>query len=136
VELAATDAATLGVREGDLVRVESRRGSIDVPARITGIRHGVVFSPFHYGYFDDPNGSGPNGSAHAANELTLTEWDPVSKQPYFKAGAVRVVKLANAGGVPSPAPMIGGAAPLIAPNSVAPTSGGRTAEAVSTIEGS
>src|SRR5215212_3719098 len=89
VELSATDAGTLGIQEGDLVRVESRRGSIDVPARITAIRQGVVFTPFHYGYFDDPNGSSPNGAPHAANELTLTEWDPVSKQPYFKAGAVR-----------------------------------------------
>jgi ferredoxin-nitrate reductase len=136
VELSAADAATLGIQEGDLVRLESRRGWIDVPARITGIRQGVVFTPFHYGYFDDRNGSGPNGSAHAANELTLTEWDPVSKQPYFKAGAVRVVKLADAGGAPSPAPTIGGAAPLVASTSVPPTSGGQTAVALSTIEGS
>jgi anaerobic selenocysteine-containing dehydrogenase len=136
VELSATDAATLGIQEGDLVRVESRRGWIDVPARITGIRQGVVFAPFHYGYFDDPGGSGPNGVAHAANELTLTEWDPVSKQPYFKAGAVRVVKLADAGGTPSPAPTIGGAAPLVALTSLPPTSGGQAAEALSTIVGS
>jgi ferredoxin-nitrate reductase len=136
VELSAADAATLGIQEGDLVRLESRRGWIDVPARITGIRQGVVFTPFHYGYFDDRNGSSPNGSAHAANEVTLTEWDPVSKQPFFKAGAVRVVKLADAGGAPSPAPTIGGAAPLVASSSVPPTSGGRSAVALSTIEGS
>jgi predicted molibdopterin-dependent oxidoreductase YjgC len=135
VELAATDAAMLGIQEGDLVRVESRRGWIDVPARITAIRQGVVFTPFHYGYFDDPSGS-PAGAPHAANELTLTEWDPVSKQPYFKAGAVRVVKLADGGGAPSPAPTIGGAAPLIASSSVPPTSGGQMAEAISTVEGS
>jgi ferredoxin-nitrate reductase len=136
VELSATDAAMLGIQEGDLVRVESRRGSIDVPARITGIRQGAVFTLFHYGYFDDPEGSGPNGEAHAANELTLTEWDPVSKQPYFKAGAVRIVKLADGGGAPSPAPTIGGAAPLVASSSLPLTSGGQMAEALSTIEGS
>ena len=33
------------------------------------------------------------GRARAANELTLTEWDPVSKQPHFKYAAVRVAKV-------------------------------------------
>ena len=37
-----------------------------------------------------PNGSEPDGKPHAANELTLTGWDPVSKQPFFKAGAVNL----------------------------------------------
>jgi hypothetical protein len=60
----------------------------------------------------------------------------VSKQPYFKLGAVRVVKLADAGGTPSPAPIIGGAAPLVALSSLPPTSGGQTAEAISTITAS
>jgi len=31
--------------------------------------------------------------AEAANELTITEWDPVSKQPLFKAGAVQVTRV-------------------------------------------
>jgi ferredoxin-nitrate reductase len=46
-----------------------------------------VFVPFHYGYWD----RGP-GAEHvrAANELTLTSWDPVSKQPLFKVAAVRI----------------------------------------------
>ena len=128
VELSAADAEMLGIGEGDLVRVESRRGRIDVPARITAIRQGVVFAPFHYGYFDDA------GGPHAANELTLMAWDPVSKQPYFKAGAVRVTKLAAAR-APAPAPTIGGAAPLVASESVPPTRGGPAAEAVSTMAG-
>jgi anaerobic selenocysteine-containing dehydrogenase len=133
VELAAADAETLGIHEGDLVRVESRRGWIDVPVRVTGIRQGTVFAPFHYGYFDDPSGSAPDGAPSAANELTMTEWDPVSKQPYFKIGAVRVVKLAN-GRAPAPAPTVGGAAPLVAPGSIPATSGGRAAEAVSVVD--
>jgi hypothetical protein len=33
----------------------------------------------------------------AANELTVTEWDPVSKQPLYKVAAVRVTKLAGEG---------------------------------------
>jgi hypothetical protein len=41
--------------------------------------------PFHYGYFDAGKGTG-----RAANELTIAEWDPVSKQPYFKYAAVAV----------------------------------------------
>jgi ferredoxin-nitrate reductase len=55
--------------------------------RVGGVREGVVFVPFHYGYWD----RGP-GADHmrAANELTLTSWDPVSKQPIFKVAAVRI----------------------------------------------
>ena len=79
VELSAGDAARLGVAEGDVVRVESRRGAIQAPARITGIDPGTVFVPFHY-------------AGQAANELTRTAWDPVSKQPQFKTAAVRVAR--------------------------------------------
>jgi hypothetical protein len=56
---------------------------------------GVVFAPFHYGYFDAPGGSRPAQAPSAANEATRTEWDPVSKQPVFKVTAVRVTKLAD-----------------------------------------
>jgi anaerobic selenocysteine-containing dehydrogenase len=90
VELNAEDAQRLRISDGDLVNVESARAAIEVPARITGIRRGVVFVPFHYGYWDTDNPSGPDGRARAANELTITEWDPVSKQPLFKVAAVRV----------------------------------------------
>jgi anaerobic selenocysteine-containing dehydrogenase len=86
VELSAADAARLGLAEGDRVRVTSRRGEIEAPVRITQGREGVVFAPFHYGYWDVE----PDGHRRAANELTLTEWDPVSKQPVFKIAAVRV----------------------------------------------
>ena len=79
VELSAADAAGLGVADGDRVRVESRRGAIEVAARVTGIAPGMVFVPFHY-------------ASQAANELTLTAWDPVSKQPLFKTAAVRVAR--------------------------------------------
>jgi ferredoxin-nitrate reductase len=89
VELSAADAERYGIGEGDLVRVESPRGRIDVPARITGIASGTVFTPFHYGYFDT-GGAEPDGRPRAANELTITEWDPVSKQPYYKVCAVRI----------------------------------------------
>jgi anaerobic selenocysteine-containing dehydrogenase len=88
VELSEADATELGIADGDLVRVESPRGHVDVPARVNGIRDGVVFVPFHYGSWDRPD-----GPPTAANELTITSWDPVSKQPMFKIGAVRVRKV-------------------------------------------
>jgi anaerobic selenocysteine-containing dehydrogenase len=95
VELAAVDAEELGIAEGDLVRVESPRGRLEARARLGRTRPGVVFAPFHYGYWDQPDGDRPDGRARAANELTITEWDPVSKQPLYKVAAVRVTKLAG-----------------------------------------
>jgi anaerobic selenocysteine-containing dehydrogenase len=92
VELSAADAADLGVGEGDRVRVESVRGWMEGPARIGSVRPGVVFVPFHFGYWDS-TGHAPDGHPSAANEFTLTEWDPVSKQPLFKVAAVRVRKV-------------------------------------------
>ena len=50
---AARTPRPLGIAEGDRVRVRSPRGAIEAPARIAGIRPGVVFVPFHYGYWDD-----------------------------------------------------------------------------------
>jgi ferredoxin-nitrate reductase len=108
VELSSTDAEALGISEGDLVRVTSPRGSITVPARISGIRQGVVFVPFHYGYWDSGNGQESNG--RAANELTLTAWDPVSKQPIFKTAAVNLERL-EAGDGSAPAPFQTASAP-------------------------
>ncbi|MEY2548278.1 MAG: hypothetical protein QOD64_860 [Verrucomicrobiota bacterium] len=87
VQLAAEDAKTHGIAEGDMVEVESRRGKMRARARVGDIEPGCVFVPFHYGYWDD------EGTPRAANELTLTTWDPVSKQPQFKCAAVRVRKV-------------------------------------------
>jgi ferredoxin-nitrate reductase len=84
VELHPDDAAGLGVADGDMVRLDSPRGTIEAPARLTPIRHGTVFVPFHYGAWRQ-DGRPPR----AANELTVSAWDPVSKQPVFKLAAVR-----------------------------------------------
>jgi anaerobic selenocysteine-containing dehydrogenase len=122
VELSAGDARRLGVAEGDLVRVESPRGAVEAPARIGRGRDGVVFVPFHYGYWDTPTGHMPDGHPRAANELTITEWDPVSKQPLHKVAAARVTRLA-AGDRPAPAPTTTASAPTN-PHVADPTAGG------------
>ena len=88
VELHPDDARALGIDDGDEVRLESARGSIDVPARLTGIRPGSVFVPFHYGSWGNPH-----AQPRAANELTITAWDPVSKQPIYKVAAVRAERV-------------------------------------------
>jgi anaerobic selenocysteine-containing dehydrogenase len=117
-ELHPADAERMEIGEGDLVRVESARGRLVARARVTGIRAGVVFTPFHYGYWDERcdggDGAGPNGRPTAANELTLTAWDPVSKQPTLKVAAVRVAKEADGNGQPSAAPMTTASAPVSA----------------------
>jgi anaerobic selenocysteine-containing dehydrogenase len=93
VELCAADAERLGIEQGDVVEVASARGAVRVPARIAEIREGAIFMPFHYGYWDTETGHEPNGNPRAANELTITDWDPNSKQPLFKVGAVSVTKV-------------------------------------------
>jgi ferredoxin-nitrate reductase len=102
VELSPEDASPLGISEGDIVRVESPRGAVEGRARVSGIRRGVVFVPMHYGSW---NASAErHGHERAANELTITAWDPVSKQPLLKSAIVRVTRVAPSGGIPAPAP--------------------------------
>ncbi len=80
VEMCADDAAALEVEEGTIVEIRSRRGHLRAPVRISDIRAGTLFVPFHY-------------ADAAANELTLDGWDPVSKQPHFKYAAVKVSRI-------------------------------------------
>jgi anaerobic selenocysteine-containing dehydrogenase len=88
VEASPSDAAMHGWSEGDLLRITSPRGDVQARLRVSGVRDGVLFLPFHYGYWDR-DGVGPEDAGRAANELTVTDWDPVSKQPLFKTAAVR-----------------------------------------------
>ncbi len=72
-------ADKLGISEGDLVKVESRRGSLTVPAMIVRtIRPDTVFVPYHW----------PDG--RAANRCTILALDPISRIPEYKICAVRV----------------------------------------------
>ncbi len=110
VELSGEDAAGLGITEGDVVRVESPRGAIEVKARVGSVMPGAVFAPFHYGTWDLDSVT-VDGLTGQANELTMTVWDPVSKQPYFKTAACRVVKVRDGDG-PSKAPTTAASRPV------------------------
>jgi anaerobic selenocysteine-containing dehydrogenase len=93
VEIHEEDASARGISEGDRVRIENARGYIDAKAQLRVGRRGEVFVPFHYGSVN----YGPPEESHdgptAANELTLTAWDPVSRQPTFKVAAVHIRRL-------------------------------------------
>jgi predicted molibdopterin-dependent oxidoreductase YjgC len=103
VEMSIKDADNLGIDEGDEVEISSPRGVISAQVRVSGIRDGILFVPFHYGYWDVAGGKDAD-HRRAANELTITDWDPVSKQPIFKTAATRVSRMRAGNGNPAPAP--------------------------------
>lgn len=79
IEINPADAAHLGVKDQDTVRVTSRRGSIVLRCKVTQkTTPGVVFIPFHF-------------AEAAANILTIDAVDPQAKIPEYKACAVRVI---------------------------------------------
>ncbi|ROS44586.1 molybdopterin oxidoreductase family protein [Amycolatopsis thermoflava] len=87
LEMSEQDAKAHDLSEGDLAEITTPRGAVRARVRIRGIRDGVLFLPFHYGYWDTGDQSGRH---RAANELTITDWDPVSKQPLFKTAAAAI----------------------------------------------
>jgi assimilatory nitrate reductase catalytic subunit len=79
VEINPDDARRLGLASHSRVRVTSRRGTLVAKAFITPtIRPGQVFVPMHYA---------------ETNRLTLASFDPYSRQPGYKASAVRVERV-------------------------------------------
>ena len=81
------DAARLGLEEGEVVRVSSRRGSLEVPARVDrGLRPGLVFMTLHFPDQVD------------TNILTIDATDPKSGTAEFKASAVRIEKISESVG--------------------------------------
>ncbi len=81
VEINTEDAELLDISQGELVRVISRRGSVDVPARIGEMTPPkVIFMTFHF-------------HEHNVNVLTNDVRDPVSQIPEFKVCAARVEKI-------------------------------------------
>ncbi|MEM5775410.1 MAG: molybdopterin dinucleotide binding domain-containing protein, partial [Anaerolineaceae bacterium] len=92
IQIAEEDAREAGLVEGDWLEVSTRRGSVTAPVRVGDILKGHLFIPFHYGYWDRDN-----GHTRAANELTITGFDPVSKQPHFKFAAAKIRKISREG---------------------------------------
>jgi anaerobic selenocysteine-containing dehydrogenase len=127
VEVSERDARRLGIAEGDAVEVSTARGSIRCAARISGIRDGTLFVPFHYGYFDADG----NGHRRAGNELTITDWDPVSKQPIFKTAAAQLCRRGSASHGAAAAPTTAASAPVH--GQVPATVGGPTAMATELV---
>lgn len=80
LEMHPEDARRLGVRQGDAVRVVSRRGEIVAKVSLTPrVAPGVVFMPFHF-------------AEACANILTNPAHDPVAKIPEYKVCAVQIKK--------------------------------------------
>src|SRR5262249_43494880 len=101
LDLAPEDAKRLGVEEGEIVRVVSRRGAVLAPARLDpGLKPGLAFMTFHF------------PDQVAVNELTVDAVDPLSGTSEFKATAVRVERVGEevaaafaAAVAPEPAPV-------------------------------
>jgi sulfite reductase (NADPH) flavoprotein alpha-component len=81
VEIHPEDAAVLGVENGTLTKVVSRRGFAIYPAQIsTRVRPGDCFAPFHW--------NDEFGENLAVNAATSEAVDAISLQPEFKFTAV------------------------------------------------
>jgi predicted molibdopterin-dependent oxidoreductase YjgC len=79
LDMSPEDAERLGIREGDRVRIVSRRGAVEAPVRLAiGLRPGLLFMTLHFPDQVD------------VNNLTIDAWDPKSGTAEFKATAVRV----------------------------------------------
>jgi ferredoxin-nitrate reductase len=86
VEINVEDADRLKIGEGDMVQISSRRGTIQLPARLRdGMTPGMVFVPFHWGDL--------YGAGNAANYLTISAIGRVAKQPELKFCAIALEKI-------------------------------------------
>jgi len=76
-EINPEDATRLRISSGSRITLETRRGRIEVTAKVTGrVPQGSIFVPFHF-------------SESCANILTNPALDPKSKMPEFKVCAVK-----------------------------------------------
>lgn len=83
IQINQEDADLLDLSEGDILRVSSRRGSVEGKARITDrVPAGMVFLPFHF-------------SEASANILTSAVTDPDSDTPAYKISAVSLEKVSE-----------------------------------------
>lgn len=80
IEINPEAAAKLGISDGEMLHVTSRRGSINVKAKISNrVKGNVVFVPFHF-------------AEAAANALTNGVLDPGCKTPELKVCAIAISK--------------------------------------------
>jgi assimilatory nitrate reductase catalytic subunit len=81
IEMHPRLAVRLGLRDGEWVTAQSRRGELTLQLHVvTTIRPDTVFVPYHW------------GGRKAINQLTMPAQDPISKIPEYKACAVRVFR--------------------------------------------
>jgi formate dehydrogenase alpha subunit len=81
VEISPYDARHYKLKDGDMLRVSSRRGEITARARVSDKAvKGTIFIPFHF-------------AKAAANRLTNAALDPIAKIPEFKVCAVKIEKI-------------------------------------------
>ena len=81
VEISTVDAMKLKCKDGDMLKVSSKRGEITAKAYITDkVPRGEVFISFHY-------------KDAAANFLTIDALDPQSKIPEYKVCSVKIEKV-------------------------------------------
>jgi len=83
-EINQADAEKLGIKDGDLVKITSRRGECLLKAKINGRgqpRPGMVYVPFHDAEM-----------SRMINFVTIDAFDDISKQPEYKLCAVKVTK--------------------------------------------
>jgi ferredoxin-nitrate reductase len=86
LEINPADAEKLNISEGDVKVITSKRGSVEVKAKITAqIKQGVVFLPMHWGKI-------LGNDLNRANNITSDKVDPISKEPDFKFCAVNVAR--------------------------------------------
>ena len=80
-DISAQDADAIGVTDGETIRVSSRRGQVNVRARITHeVPQGLVWMAFHF-------------RENNANFLTNAAFDPFTQTAEYKACAVRIEKI-------------------------------------------
>jgi len=81
IEINPEDASSLKIRDGEMVKVISRRGEVSAKTKITEKSPPkVVYMTFHF-------------AESAANLLTNTALDPVAKIPEFKVCAVKIERI-------------------------------------------
>ncbi len=100
IEMHPDDAKDLGIKDGDKVRVVTRRGQLEARAQVgtnslvkparNNVPRGYMFGPWNLSVADS---AVPEKNKWLANRVTNRAWDPVSGQVDFKKSAARIEKI-------------------------------------------